>query len=329
MPFDSVIDSSGRNRQQGGMESDLRAVAGSLFRRFLLAEAAHHARLGRFTRATEILEELTKRDNSSAAEFDMLARVYAQQGRLPEARSAWERAAELNPLDPRFASGLRRIESILAKPTRSRIPTRGLIWLATLIVSAFLLFLVFSSIGNEIASLKNETARLAETADGLLERRSSAALRTAAPAVAVSQEPLELDLALPGIVTTKEGEGCLLIFESGLFSRADILSDEAGMLLAALGGKLAARIRELSIEVVGHTDDIRVPPESGFRDNTDLAFARAVAAAEQISAGARIPLALLSIRCGAENMAPYPNDNDENRFRNRTVTIRISKFKND
>jgi flagellar motor protein MotB len=77
--------------------------------------------------------------------------------------------------------------------------------------------------------------------------------------------------------------------------------------------------------VTGHTDDIPLSrPTPEFRDNADLAAARAKAAMEHLAHYARANKALtFEMRTGTIADAPYPNDSNRNRRLNRTATVQV------
>ncbi len=104
------------------------------------------------------------------------------------------------------------------------------------------------------------------------------------------------------------------------------LKPEARDLLAALGRQLEPYVGQISVCVIGHTDDVPAPAGSVYRDNAGLAMARALAVVEHLRASASLPASMFSIRGLGEAAAPYPNDAPDGRARNRTVVIRIERI---
>ena len=295
----------------------------ALLRELLLAEATALARDGRHAQALDLLGGMQGGAGLTAAGYDLMARIHAQRGELPEARDSWRRALESDPGNREFKAGLSRIEKLLRRSPLPGYLLRLAAVIAFAAILAFIAYLGIAAIENEIAALKVETARLASLASELGERPPPAA-----PAEA--ERPDEETVSAPDVlidldgISTREEDGKVWIeFEEGLFARSATLTPDASSLLARLGAILAYYIDEASIEIVGHTDDVPPLPGSRFEDNYCLAVARAVAVAEHISSTAKIPLSLLTIRGEADFNTPFPNNSRENRLRNRTVVIRI------
>jgi outer membrane protein OmpA-like peptidoglycan-associated protein len=122
------------------------------------------------------------------------------------------------------------------------------------------------------------------------------------------------------------GGKMVFVFEKPVFVSADYLSKEGLAAVRELARRLARLDKAASIEIVGHTDDERITnPNAKFTSNEALAKARAQRVEEHFVSllSGRKALAVSS-RAGAVGEAPYPNDSDANRKRNRTVSIFVS-----
>lgn len=97
----------------------------------LLAEA--YRMLGRFDEAANLIQEQIKQSPKAAAAYYLLGLILEQQGKLPEARQAFEKSAELAPDNPTsldrlveleiaskaFAAGEQRVDQLLQKQPNS------------------------------------------------------------------------------------------------------------------------------------------------------------------------------------------------------------------
>ena len=155
---------------------------------------------------------------------------------------------------------------------------------------------------------------------------ASAPSPVAAPVAAVSATPpAQWDLTIPGAETVWANGAFSIRFSDPVFVSADLLSPEGLNALRALGAKLRKLPGGATVVVTGHTDDVPLSrPTPQFRNNSDLAQARAKAAREHLAHLARATRALVfEERVGTFAEAPYPNDSPRNRRLNRTATVRV------
>jgi LysM repeat protein len=75
-----------------------------------LSRAAELARSRKLKQAEELVSTLVNRPDASIASLDLLAKIYAQQGRMEEARPLWKRALQKDPSNPHFQKALARCE---------------------------------------------------------------------------------------------------------------------------------------------------------------------------------------------------------------------------
>jgi predicted Zn-dependent protease len=78
-----------------------------------LAWAAVLARKGKLKQAEALLQPLANKPQASVNVLDLLAKVYAQQMRIEEARSLWLRAVQLDPDNTHFYRALIRCTRLL------------------------------------------------------------------------------------------------------------------------------------------------------------------------------------------------------------------------
>ena len=72
----------------------------------ILAHAATLARSGKLLEAERLLGTLSAADSSRIEVIDLLARVYAQQGKIDEAQALWLQALQRDPSSIRLLSAL-------------------------------------------------------------------------------------------------------------------------------------------------------------------------------------------------------------------------------
>jgi hypothetical protein len=164
-----------------------------------------------------------------------------------------------------------------------------------------------------------ETATVPES---LATRISSHAMLTLPPPGVTSTEPT-LAIDMSGARVTRSGADHVIVFNTPLFTRANKLNDEARIQLARLGRQLESVADRIVIIVAGHTDNEPVPHNREYADNVDLGYLRAEAVVEHLAATAALPRHIFSALGLGERNAPFPNDSEENRARNRTVVITI------
>ncbi len=130
-------------------------------------------------------------------------------------------------------------------------------------------------------------------------------------------------IEIEGLRARPEGDGLLIVFDQGLFSRHASLSDDARALLKQLSGRLRPALSGWRLEITGHTDPDPVRSER-FADNQELAYRRAQAVADCLMSECSLWPGALAVFSAGESNAPYPNTTPDLRRKNRTVTIRLA-----
>ena len=80
-----------------------------------LALASSSARKGRFKEAEELLSPLAMESESPNNALDLLAKVYAQQGKIEEAQHLWQQALRNDPDNRLFQEALQDCKQILSR----------------------------------------------------------------------------------------------------------------------------------------------------------------------------------------------------------------------
>lgn len=85
----------------------------------ILKRAALLSRKGDLLQAEDLLKTLPDNDSSRMEVIDLLAKVYAQQGKIDEAQTLWLRALQQHPSNIHFLSALRMC-ALYKKPRSER-----------------------------------------------------------------------------------------------------------------------------------------------------------------------------------------------------------------
>ena len=102
----------------------------------VLIHAGALARRGDLLQAEDLLKTLSDRDNSRIEVLDLLARIYAQQGRIDQAQALWIKALQGDPSNIHFLSAL-KLCACLKKPRFEQFVLRYL-WVLLVVILWFL-----------------------------------------------------------------------------------------------------------------------------------------------------------------------------------------------
>ncbi len=283
----------------------------SLLYRRTLAEAANLARAGQLTKAQQLIIGNLIAD-FDAPSLDLLAKITVQQGNLLEAKRLWQQAVEIDPENQLYMGALRQINRQQKHPLLYKLaPKIALIATALVIVTiaAFIL-------------RKSSTQMVGAPVPEPQKSESLAQPSNVQPSVS---KVADLTLSLPQGVSVKQVQNqTAVFFNEGLFLRNTRLQPQADELLTKVGQALGQK-ENLSIEIVGCTDNSPMPSKSRYTDNSELGMFRALSVFNQFKKASKFPDSSLTIRFAGESLSPYPNDTPQNRARNRTVYFLISE----
>lgn len=138
--------------------------------------------------------------------------------------------------------------------------------------------------------------------------------------------------ALPVVTPTLAGNRVRVVFREGIFpSGADVplpagrrTLESVATLLTGLARSSEGESAGMTVEVVGHSDDVPPQPGSEWRDNWSLSFDRAHSAVEILRAQDEADLITWLATASAEKDAPFGNDTEGGRSRNRTVVLLVA-----
>ncbi len=117
--------------------------------------------------------------------------------------------------------------------------------------------------------------------------------------------------------------GSSIVFDEGVFTKGTELSADAKRMLTDLAPQFRPFLAEYELLVEGHSDNQRLRGSSTYRNNTELAQARAREAARFLSEQCDIPLTAMRVISAGSSNPPYPNDTGESRAKNRTVVLKL------
>lgn len=277
-----------------------------LVERVMIARAAQLARSGAYAAADQLMAGL-----SSAAALDLRARMRAQQGLLSDAEQFWQLAARLEPEQPAYRDGLRRIAQLQRRPALWLLLTARV---AAVILGLAMLLIVVQRLGRNGAGVR---------VDPVAGAARAATAGTPGASGAIVASPPGLDLAIDGVTVTPEGADLVARFAAGLFDHGVSLRPGAHDRIAALARGIAGSGGSLRVRVIGHTDDVPLRPGSAYADNVALGFARALLVAEHMRA-AGVPAAAIAVESVGAVVAPPRGAAAADRAQHRTVTLRIA-----
>lgn len=294
------------------------------------ARAADLARSGEFTEAQDVLRELGGRDSADPAVLDLLARIHAQRGELFDADECWALALRLDADFAPARAGRRRIAALMARRLR---PRGGRVVLVVALVAVAVAgggvavrLLPVQRPGPdpvvlaELDEVQRGQRAQAERLDGMDDRLGQTALR--------QQRVLDnLRAALagnPALITRVDGGAVVVAFPTGVFSTGVQFSEAGSAALSDLAQRLRPFAGDVTITVVGHTEDAQVSSSTGYTTNAELGTARATLAAERMSEASGLLSATFSLSSSGAANPPFTNATTEGRAQNRTVTVVVS-----
>ncbi len=288
------------------------------------------------------------------ASLDLMARLYGQKGEWRNAQTAWENLLRIDPHHSAATDALRRLASNwLFKSVAVRVAQ--LTALAALLVLSAAGLLYISSVLHErppsssyvnfisrrpasvptppsiqpphagAASMQVAVKPLEDPASTPENAGPSATISPAAQlpkALAFEPSPLP-DLNIAGaMVSTNDGQ-ISIVFDEGIFRYRCELSESAERSLHNIITALSICPPVKRLQIIGHTDDVPMPPGGPFPDNYALGFARAATVASWFRQNTTVPPeVLVATSSGAAN-PPFSNADYDSRLRNRTVVLRV------
>lgn len=275
-------------------------------REVALAQARTLARQGRYSEAEQILRDM----EPDVLVLDLRARIHAQQGLLEQADECWAAAERLASGATEITEGRRRVARMRdgARRSRGRLVFRagaaaGLVLTLALLVDT-----------------RVELGRFSPAPVPYVQPSRTPAQPTQPAAAALAG----MDLRLPGVRVRRRSGEITATFAEGLFREGVTLSPGGRTVLEALGARLRPYAMRISVVVIGHTDDLAVPPSGDYADNVELGTMRATVVREVLRRAAGIPTVRFSVSSLGDVMPLFRGHSVADQARNRTVSLRIS-----
>jgi outer membrane protein OmpA-like peptidoglycan-associated protein len=290
-----------------------------------LADAALLARSGEYAEAEKVLRELGGKSSTDPAVLDLLARIHAQRGELFDADECWALALRLDADFVPARTGRKRIATLVSGRLR---PRTGRVALAAALVAAAIG--AAGVTGGLLMGDRSDPAMLAELDDIQDGQREQADRlddlddRLDQPVLRQQRVLDNLHTALagnPALVAGADAGAVVVTFSNGVFRTGARLSEAGTTALADLVRRLGPSVADVTITVVGHTEDARVSRNSGYTTNAELGLARATVAAERMSEASGLPLSTFLLSSSGAANPPFPNTTARSRAQNRTVTV--------
>jgi flagellar motor protein MotB len=320
-----------------------------------LAQAREAARRGRYAEAEQLLLSLTLGEKEQPAVLDLRARIYAQQGRIEDAKLCWDQALRHEASNDRIQAGLRWVEG--AQGRRHRRWGMFARWGLALLAGALLALGFFSMQGRmrglegEMTSLELASRSIEQSLQDQIEplvlqgKQDSEELRSLQTALQDAQtamqaqlgeveqaqevvldrltplQPPVIEVDVPGVTSRVEPDAVIMTFDEGLFRYGTLLWPESADLLTLLGQQLEPYAGQIKIDVIGFSDDVE---GSTYPDPVLLSMLRAVRVINHISASTQLTQSLFKVTLPGDRPAPFSNASVGDRARNRTVMLIIS-----
>lgn len=327
----------------------------TLLDRLEFEQARNFARTGDYSGSQTILHSLLRRKTDPVI-LDLLARVYAQQGLLAEARSMWEKAAALDPKTPDYAEGL----AFLAKTQKnaSSIKRR---WGRILVLLGGIALILFALLSSRVdllrkpfeqiglsntnvlisvtespgattnilsvpAAIATLTNSLEQSNNNLLTRINvnqqtlndiSSTINLLNQPPENASIPLKLEIDVPGTTTTSTLIGVQVRFDERLFLYGSTFTTKGEEMLSQIGYQLEPWLGKIQIKVVGFTDSVE-------SDKQNLPLERGTATVEYLINHTRLPVRIFTIVSGEGQASPFPAGSVGDPYRERTVMLEIS-----
>lgn len=312
--------------------------------------ARNLARNGFFRDAQMILTGLLRKSQEPHV-LDLLARIYAQQGRIDEAKTLWEKAILLDPTNAEYAQGM----AFISKMQQKRFPKYSQ-WKRFLLVAAITLPIIVTLatlikvnqsqvVLGHIAQLSNTNTL--ETSNTIIPQsttinpngvetdiqnilmkvdQNQQSLTNLETAYILNQTPepsaepeLELLVNVPGTTVEKDGHEYSIRFDKRLFLYGNTFSDKGKDVLLEVGRQLEPYIGKIQIKAIGFTDALE-------KDTANIPIDRGSAVVKFLVSNTRLTFQMFSIASGEGLPSPFPIDAIGEQYKERTVLLIISPF---
>jgi flagellar motor protein MotB len=282
----------------------------------LIWQASDLARRKQYPEAEVILGllDLSEGKYRSAA-CDLLGKIKAKQGQYAEAKACFQKAIALDPnnVSPRDA-----LDSLPAYQRKRR--TLRMAGVTAPLLTLAIGLSVFIWLGHYKKGASSEQK-----------------INAAGPAIAnadmgllgaTEKKPSQDGIKWPafdnsGLSATQSPSELRIVFNQGVFANKCELTADGQRLARVVAEKIKQSGERFFIIIEGHTDNLPIYNDSPYKDNFHLGLCRAETILSIFHSEHGLPKSMLLGVSAGEKAPLYPNDSEETRHKNRTVSIRI------
>jgi flagellar motor protein MotB len=282
----------------------------------LIWQASDLARRKKYPEAEAILGllEISEGKNRSAA-CDLLGKIRAKQGQYAEARAYFQKAIALNPenLSPREA--LDGLPGYIRK-RQTRKLTGVIVPIMTLVIAISLFLWLAHPDSNKSSPVKSNT--------GVPNvNRPETGLPIHMENVAFQGEMHWPTFDNVDIISTQTPSEMRIVFKQGVFAEKCALTADGLRLTSLVAERIKQSKERYFVIIEGHTDNIPVYSGSSYKDNLHLGLSRAETIMRLFSSEYGLDKEMLLPISAGENSPLFSNNHENEKHKNRTVTIRI------
>lgn len=132
-------------------------------------------------------------------------------------------------------------------------------------------------------------------------------------------------LSIHGAKVFQTPTGCFIIFEQGLFSSLTNISVEGIEVLDNACSAIRLFLTKYFLQIEGYTDSVPLSNKASFRDNQELALARAQVVLRLLAERYHFDIDSMKAVAGNLQLPPFSNDEPISRRKNRTVILKLIK----
>ncbi len=275
-----------------------------------------------YMQASDYISELLRTtEKESVLILDLQAKIAAQQGKFREAEFIWKKCLKSEPDNPAYIAALNRINKITSSKSVQNYYLLQLFKITTIVLLIFvLLFFYFY----ERVDRKQQLAFIVGQNEEMLSKVENI-INLNTPNNELLLNISDKMKTINGITVDSKNNEIIILFNEGLFSRGDNIKSDYRITLDHISQTLSPYSGQIIVKIIGSTDNTPISFSKTFKTNDDLSIYRAEVVFGIIYEFSRIPREDMMIGSLSELNTWFPNDTPENRMKNRTVIIKISK----
>lgn len=281
-----------------------------------------------YATAGSVINELIDKYGDRPTLLHLHAKIHAQQGNLKQAEFLWQKCIKTDADNRNYIAALAKLHKLQrSKVNRKtyylKLLGRGLLFIV-LIVFGIKLAIRYDKTSATLGVLKTQQGEVDASKNRNTDTQGENNVPDNNNVLFEISDALRLN---ENVFVCNQSSIMTIHFHDALFFKADQFRFSQKNVVSMLAKKLAPYSDKITVSVLGCTDDISLTDTTVFHSNNELSIARASRVYNTFYTDSRFLIKNLKIGCATENDLPYPNNNDENRKRNRTVIIKIKQLK--